>query len=549
MIVRALIVAGLLLGVPRVVLATSAACLQTPNLVCDAGDTMTGALKLNGGGLMVGGTGSPEGDGFVSFTAKAVGSCGAGEYWVQADSGATKLRACENGTLYDLAGPDVYDTSGIVEGEVKKFTFTSGDFAVTSSVAGEVEIELGTNATELGSTIGNVGTEFADPTIMPFDIIGGTTGTSVLSLKGSNASSQTTAAIELCADTPSVTGTWACATLAPGGVTLGANSALAIGLGSSGFTATQTTDALAAGILPGIYGFNVPVRLKVTDSGINGSSVGALRALNFTGTVTNETDDNYAGGSAVGLSVALAGTKTSTGTLTLATVDGITSSMTAPGTGVTYTTVADFHANDYSGTVDGTSTRHFAFLSEALSKGTAGFPFGAGKRSALLGTPPTGYAAWGVETGVTSDADRFVTKNAAGHGWRMGYLTFTGRGTGLATSAGTNYFPVFTSATDDATETNVDAGAPGAMTCYSLACGLNVAAGGGSDAHAITLRDDTADTALACTITTTASSCSDREEAGVSIAAPSLLAYKNITADTPTANEITCTLVCNLNAW
>jgi hypothetical protein len=181
----------------------------------------------------------------------------------------------------------------------------------------------------------------------------------------------------------------------------------------------------------------------------------------------------------------------------------------------------------------------------AQSVGTNRFPYAAGEQT-ITGADPDGQGSWGVETGAPN---RFYFKNESEHIWRMGYLTFTGRGTGLATGAGTNYFPVFTTAVDDATETNVDAGAPGAMTCYALACGLNVAAGGGSDAHAITLRDDTSDTALACTITTTASTCSDREEAGVTIAAPSLLAYKNITADTPTANEVTCTLVCNLTAW
>src|SRR5262249_37601763 len=58
--------------------------------------TGTAASALSGG-LMLGGTGAPEGAGFLNFTAVAAGTCGSGEYWMQANSTASRLLACSNG--------------------------------------------------------------------------------------------------------------------------------------------------------------------------------------------------------------------------------------------------------------------------------------------------------------------------------------------------------------------------------------------------------------------------------------------------------------------
>lgn len=200
-----------------------------------------------------------------------------------------------------------------------------------------------------------------------------------------------------------------------------------------------------------------------------------------------------------------------------------------------------------SGAGTETVTNEYGFVVGAVTSATNFFPFAA-VESAITGTVASGEAIAGVESG---SPNRWYFKNESGHIWRAGWLTMTGVGTGLATTATTKYFPATGNAASTATAngTDVDQASPGAIKVYGMTCGLTAAAGGGTDAHAITLMDDTSTTSITCTITTTASACNVRVEAGVAIAAPSLIVLRDVTTDTPVANDITCTLVYNLDAW
>lgn len=65
--------------------------------------TLDGSETLTNKTISIGGTTS-EATGFLNFTAVGAGSCGSGEYWVQASSGTSKLSFCDNGTLRTLGG-------------------------------------------------------------------------------------------------------------------------------------------------------------------------------------------------------------------------------------------------------------------------------------------------------------------------------------------------------------------------------------------------------------------------------------------------------------
>ncbi len=215
----------------------------------------------------------------------------------------------------------------------------------------------------------------------------------------------------------------------------------------------------------------------------------------------------------------------------------------------TITTLRHFAATAtaMSGAGTETLTNEYGVYVGAVTSATNYYPFAAAEGT-ITGSATSGEGSWGVESG---SPNRFFFKNESGHIWRTGWLTMTGVGTGLATTATTKYFPVSYSAasTTTANGTDVDQASPGAIKVYGMTCGLTAAAGGGTDAHAITLMDDTATTTITCTITTTASTCNVRVEAGVAIAAPSLIVLRDVTTDTPAANDITCTLVYNLDAW
>jgi hypothetical protein len=363
----------------------------------------------------------------------------------------------------------------------------------------------------------------------------------------------------------------ACMMAVPNGVTMG-NGFATYSVLSVPSTAPVTQDTEATGGFGGVF----PYVNVFADNFINTATSGVStrgQHLSFLSqpTLRNETNANQTSLVFNGFVAAPTPSETGTGDLTIATMRGFRY-LPAQTYATTVTLSEGFQAlspgvtaanagcvgpgNPWScctgagtGTsadqcAAGTLTDSYGFRAD-INTGSNRHPFTA-VEGAITGAPASNEGDWGVEN---TSPNRFWFRNESGHIWRTGYLTATGRGTALATTAVTRYFPVFTSAAADATETNVDAGSPGAITVYAMTCGLNVAAGAGTDAHAITLMDDTSPTAATCTITTTATNCQYRSESGISIAAPSLLDYRDVTTDTPVENEITCVLVYNLGVW
>jgi hypothetical protein len=359
-----------------------------------------------------------------------------------------------------------------------------------------------------------------------------------------------------------MSGTTKCMSVAPDGISLATNISLAT-LISVAPDITQTTDAGVAGALPGAFGLSISPTLVISDSSVNGTNFGGIVGFGVTAALKNSTDDNYGGGAITAFTGAANITKTSTGTATAATVDIFKSQITSPAASVTITTGSDFRALDLSGTVNGTVTRHWGFLAEAFTKGTGAFQFGAGKVSSITGTPPTGYGAWGVETGITTDEDRFTYKTATGKIWRLsGMATMVGgawttAGTALASDTTARWFHVHdTGVTPVITnDDSVDFAVPGDIRAFAMSCGLSSAPNNGANTQSrtFTLRDDNADTALSCTISETALGCTDFETSPVVLAAGSLISWGSTASNgggsNPIATDVTCTLYYNVDGF
>jgi hypothetical protein len=375
-------------------------------------------------------------------------------------------------------------------------------------------------------------------------IRGGTAAEDDLQLQATAATSGVSGAIELCAGNPTMATGGVCSTVWEDGVTLGGTTSSHYGVLSSG-TAIEPAASDVLG-LPLVGMFRDETRLKLQDSALNATYMGSVESFRSSVKIENATDDNVTAGGGlngyIGFYASPELVKSSSGTLTLGKGFGFYS---APNTIDSGETIGDYYGfRAVSPTNNGTLTDNYGVFASTIT-GTNRHPYSAAQ-GAITGSTKADEGDWGVENTAPT---RFYYRGDTGHIWRMGYLTMTGVGTTLATTAVTRFFPVAGTAAANATETTVDAASPGAIKVYAMSCGLTAAAGAGTDAHAITLRDDAADTALSCTITTTATNCQDREEAGVTVAVPSLLAFKDITTDTPTANDVTCVLVYNLDVW
>jgi hypothetical protein len=375
-------------------------------------------------------------------------------------------------------------------------------------------------------------------------IRGGTAAADDLQLQATAATSGVSGAIELCAGNPTMATGGVCATVWEDGVTLGGTTSSHYGVLSSG-TAIEPAASDVLG-LPLVGMFRDETRLKLQDSALNATYMGSVESFRSSVKIENATDDNVTAGGGlngyIGFYASPELVKSSSGTLTLGTGFGFYSAPNTIDSGETIGNYYGFRA--VSPTNNGTLTHNYGVFASTIT-GANRHPYSAGQ-GAITGSTQADEGDWGVEDTAPT---RFYYRGDTGHIWRMGYMTMTGITTGLATAAGTNYGIVQGTAADNTTETSIDVAAPGAIKVYAMSCGLEVAAGAGSDAHAITLRDDAADTALSCTITTTGTNCQDREEAGVTIAAPSLLSWKIVSTDTPTANAMNCVIVYNLTAW
>jgi hypothetical protein len=453
-----------------------------------------------------------------------------------------------------------YADGSIIEPNTTTLAIDGATLATSIDGSGRVVLTTGPLVTLLGQQIGDTAAEFAstvvfdgrtidfdavtdlmwpDPLILDTTVVGGTAATSTLNLRPTSSAAPTTATIKLCGGAgDNNTTDFSCLTAFPDGWTMGPNGGTTGGVRFINFTSTVTQDST------GLAGF--PFSFLIHDGHTHDVTVGttgtSIVTFSTQPTYKNATGNAVSGASVTGLYVLTTISNTGAGSLTIAKEAGVDIWGGSRSSG---TTVTDkYGVLVQPATTSGTITDNYGVFVSAQAAGTNIFPFGAGEH-AITGTVNASEGIWGVESGAPN---RFYFKNESGHIWRMGYFPMQSRATGLATSPTTQYFNVIGQNAENATETNVDTSVP-AMSCYAMWCSLDAAAGGGSDAHAFTLRDDTADTALSCTITTTAFTCTDREEAGVAIAANSLVTIEDTTTDTPVANNVNCTVLCNLTAW
>lgn len=486
-----------------------------------------------------------------------------------------------------------------------RLEFPSGGFAVTNPSAGVAEVALSSAVTQLGPVIGDVSDEsiffdgdttdqtcgsgnegrhrvlteangsagarrifsFCDgSTTTRRDVVvgsgisdgqtlsGGTTATATLNLNASSDATQR-GAINLCTTAPDVgVNSVACAKPYSGGVTIGATATTGTETYSAVLmdsTVTQDTNGGSIFGTPAGYLFRDGHTHQVTDSTLNASIIGSQITIYANPTLKNATDDNLSTATTsaqwqgmTGMYWAPAYVKSSTGTLTCNAEYGLYSTPATIPSGVTVTrSYGGYHKTP---TVSGTLTQAYGFFAD-VSTGTNQHPFAA-QEAAITGTQESNTGAWGVETGAPG---RFWFRNESGHLWRMGYATWSTHCTGLLGNTNTYYCEPTGEATANTTVANQDQPIPGAAKFYAIACGVNTAPdnGAGTQARIFTLVDDTADTSLTCTISETATSCNGRVEAGVSVAAASMVAMKVAPTGTPAAAEMSCTLWWNLDAF
>lgn len=378
-------------------------------------------------------------------------------------------------------------------------------------------------------------------------INGGTAAGNDLALSPTSNATQTSSEIQLCSTAPTYgTGTPRCLSLLPNGLTWGGASGNYLSGLYLGGTLTQTATALNTFSL-----INADYTWKINPDAIAFGTNNYLFRANLT--VSNENNTTTVGGPVRGLDMNASCNIAGDGTaFTIASVDTVAGYVGTIGTSCT---VTDYYAGGHAvsgGTVNGTLTRWRGFHADAPTVGSDRYQFSAGEHTITASAVPAGDGAWGVESG---SPNRFYFVNESEQVWRMGYLTLTATGTGTATTAVTRYFSGTGISAVNATEGSITAvPLPGAAKVYGMTCGLAVAAGGGTDAHAITLRNSAdgaaaADTAVTCTITTTAKECQYRSTSGVTVAAGSAVTFKDVTTDTPAANTVTCVIFYNVDVW
>jgi hypothetical protein len=427
---------------------------------------------------------------------------------------------------------------------------SASDFSCSCTSVGAVCTLLST-VSKLGTCIGE-SSDFCgtvtrtSSTNIDGTIYGGTTDTATLELDASNSATQH-GIVNLCGTATNVsTNSFTCTQILNGTLSVADGTNVVSAIVGSGIV-TQTTDGSAAFHTPSVYFMRDTLTHQVTDSALNGATLGSHVSFDSAPTIKNNTDDNYTSGGTALISYYArpALVKGSAGTLTINEEDSFFSSPPAVPSGVTITGFSDFKAAAI--TVTGTLTNRYGFYAD-VGTGTNQYPYAA-KEHTITGANVSGEGFWGVETGAP---DRFFFENESGHIWRMGYSTLTGIGTTLATTATTDFFSIPGTSAANGTETtaHLQVAVPNSIHVFGMICGLQVAAGSGTMAHAFTLRSNAADVSgITCTITTVASECRVRVEAGVAVAAPGKLAIKDITTSTPTANDGTCTIYYTVDAW
>jgi hypothetical protein len=157
--------------------------------------------------------------------------------------------------------------------------------------------------------------------------------------------------------------------------------------------------------------------------------------------------------------------------------------------------------------------------------------------SSGCGTAPLASPAFtGIPTAPTAAASTnttqlattaFVTAALAAAGSAAGIVTYSGPS---LTFTGTAFFPIGGGGLSSTTETNVDLAAPATATVKNFTVQLSVAPGTGNSI-AFTWRDNAASTAITCTVSGSATSCSDLTHS-FTAAAGDLLDIQAVTSGT-----------------
>jgi hypothetical protein len=441
-------------------------------------------------------------------------------------------------------GPAVWNGDGtLIESNTHTFNFADGDFTGTTQASGEVLIQAGPDLRQLSDCNGDLATDQCNPTIMFYDVVGGTAATDSLSLRPNSNANPTTGTIELCGGVgDSDTTAFACLTPFPDGWTIGPAGGVTGGATVLRFNSTVTQDSSGLAGFPWNFVFDDNHTHSISGSTTAGTSLFSFRSQPI---YVNPTANAVSGASIYGLYFNPILQNTGSGSLTIAAEYGLYVDTGARQAGTTVTDRYGIVVLD--AVTSGTITDNYGVFVRAQTVGTNRFPYGAGEHT-ITGTVNTGEGVWGVESG---SPNRFYTKNESGQIHRMGYATSTGSGVAMNTGA-THYFPINDRLTTTATEGNTDVPVPGAITVYHVACGVDVApdTGGGVQSWTFTVSADTADvTGTSCAIADTATSCTASIAAGTSVAAGVMWNWQVVPSGTPTASDGTCTVWWNLNAF
>jgi hypothetical protein len=168
----------------------------------------------------------------------------------------------------------------------------------------------------------------------------------------------------------------------------------------------------------------------------------------------------------------------------------------------------------------------------AVTANTGDYTFAQVTGAAPLASPafteiPTAPTAAALTNTTQLATTAFVTAALAAAGSAAGIVTYSGPS---LTFTGTAFFPIGGGGLSSTTETNVDLAAPASATVKNFTVQLSVAPGTGNSI-AFTWRDNATSTAITCTVSGSATSCSDLTHS-FTASAGDLLDIQAVTAGT-----------------
>jgi hypothetical protein len=222
---------------------------------------------------------------------------------------------------------------------------------------------------------------------------GGTGAGDHLRLNPSSAANYT-GSVTLCGDRGNMaTNGWACAELFPDGYSITSAATIHTGLLYDAGV-TQAVNGVSG--FPYTYFFHDNHTHVVNDSALNATSIGSLWSFRATPTLRNATDDNLAGGAIIaGLEARPVVTATGSGTLTLASVNGLIAVPPQVGSNVTLSVARGLWVVEPAAT-SGTFPEHIALDVGNLTRATKNYwvkSAGSGVMGAVAGSMRVGSAS------------------------------------------------------------------------------------------------------------------------------------------------------------